>query len=59
MLKTIKLVTSALIVLAIGAYFLDSMDVAAHYRVLFGFVILGFLFLVGFSESFLGEGDYK
>ena len=59
MLKTIKLVTSALIILAIGAYFLDSIDAATHYRVLFGLAILGFLFFVGLLEDFSGDRNYK
>ena len=59
MLKTIKLVTSTLVVLAIGAYFLDSIDAASHYRALFGFIILGFLFLVGLSDNFSGDRTYK
>lgn len=52
MLKTIKCVTSTLLVLIVGIYVLDVMNVSTQYRELFGVFILGSLLVnILFEEN--------
>lgn len=59
MLKSLKLVTVTLIVLVGGTFLLEVTNADAFFRELFGFAVIGFLYVLMLSDNYSNKKDYK